>query len=154
MKHIKIYEAFSPEEMGSVGTDLKGAIKSSINNPMRESKPILVIASPGTGVTSMVGKIATENSMTLQYIDAGQLSMFDLELLPTDNRGGLLFFDDVNRASKRILDSVIKLAINRKVGEYSLPDSYTVILSSDVSSEEFGAELGASLADRFIIINV
>jgi MoxR-like ATPase len=152
MKHIKIYEAFSPDEMVSRGTDLKGAIESSINNPSRESKPILIIGAPGTGVTSMVGKIATENSMTLQYIDAGQLSMLDSGLLPTDNRGGLLFFDDVDRASKEVLNSVMRFAINRKIEGYSLPDNWTVILSS--SGEEGLYQLGTALESRFIIVSV
>lgn len=126
MKHIKLFESFSSEGYNELVT----AMESSIRNPS-DSKPILVTSSPGRGPTAMIGEIAKNMNFPMVYIDCETLTNInDFEdSLPYDP-AGFIVFDEVNRASSEILNSIMKMASTRQYKSYTLPKGFIIVLIS------------------------
>ena len=166
MKHIKMYESFSDMS----GSDLKTAIESAMRNPSG-SKPILVSSSPGVGTTAMIGKIATDMDITMLHIDCtsatiedfmvprisdGKKSMSYSTDLPNDNgyngKGGVIVFDEVNRADNQLLSMIMKMATTRQYKEYTLPDGWVIVLvTKSVSGDSV---MGSALIDKFTYVDL
>ncbi len=146
MKHLKLFEGFH-------AGDLKNSIESSIQNP-EMSMPIALVGDPKFPKTSMIGKIASENNLTMIFIDCEIASRKGSESiissLPQDNgyndRGGVIVFDNVDMASSSVEMFVYKLATQRNSEGYSLPNKWIVILNDHHGSSSFDG--------RFTVINV
>ena len=62
----------------------------------------------------------------------------------------ILLIHDLNRANRQILAKVMKLASTRGLGEYTLPENCTLVLS--ISSPDEGEAYMGSIADKFITV--
>jgi MoxR-like ATPase len=82
-------------------------------------------------------------------------------VLPVDNgpddKGGFIFMDEMNRANKRVLNSMMQFVQMGRIGQYQLPDKWVVVAAGnrpeDVSGAGEVAEFDFAMADRFNIIN-
>jgi hypothetical protein len=79
-------------------------------------------------------------------------------LLPPDNlengEGGIIFLDEMNRANKAVLNSIMQFVQKGKVSEYQLPDKWVIIAAGNRPEEAEGvADFDFALADRFTIKN-
>ncbi len=74
-----------------------------------------------------------------------------------DNKGGFIFMDEMNRANKRVLNSMMQFVQEGRIGEYQLPDKWVLVAAGnrpeDVSGSGEVAEFDFAMADRFTIIN-
>jgi MoxR-like ATPase len=115
--------------------------KRSIEHLTNRKVPIFLWGPPGIGKSSIVSQIAKERDVG--FIDL-RLSLLD----PTDLRGipffdnstnnavwapasflpdgsvseGILFLDELNTAAPMVQASAYQLILDRKIGEYTLPD--------------------------------
>jgi hypothetical protein len=79
-------------------------------------------------------------------------------LLPTDNgpddRGGIIFMDEMNRANKAVLNSIMQFVQKGEIGPYKLPDKWVIVAAGNRPEEAEGvADFDFALADRFTIKN-
>ena len=79
-------------------------------------------------------------------------------LLPPDNgedgKGGIIFMDEMNRANKAVLNSIMQFVQRGKVGPYRLPDKWIIVAAGNRPEEAEGVvEFDFALADRFTIKN-
>ena len=82
-------------------------------------------------------------------------------VLPVDNgpdgKGGFIFMDEMNRANKRVLNSMMQFVQMGRIGQYQLPDKWVIVAAGnrpeDVSGAGEVAEFDFAMADRFNIIN-
>ncbi|NBU97402.1 MAG: AAA family ATPase [Spirochaetia bacterium] len=79
-------------------------------------------------------------------------------LLPTDNgpanRGGIIFMDEMNRANKAVLNSIMQFVQKGEIGPYRLPDKWIIVAAGNRPEEAEGvADFDFALADRFTIKN-
>ncbi len=79
-------------------------------------------------------------------------------LLPTDNgpgdRGGIIFMDEMNRANKAVLNSIMQFVQKGEIGPYKLPDRWVIVAAGNRPEEAEGvADFDFALADRFTIKN-
>lgn len=82
-------------------------------------------------------------------------------VLPTDNgtegKGGFIFMDEMNRANRRVLNSMMQFVQMGRIGQYQLPDKWVLVAAGnrpeDVSGAGEVAEFDFAMADRFNIIN-
>lgn len=164
MKHIKIYEAFSDAELSSekAMTELNYAMQ----NP-DESKPFLFLTSEGTSIIGMVSKETSKMGGSLIDIDSSLINPEDMVLpssyegasssllLPTDNgymgHGGVVLFTEINRSNKQVLNSIMRLAVNRRIENYVLPDKWVIAVTAKGSES---TDLGAALEDRFKVFSI
>lgn len=145
-------------------------------NTMRsliESKiPTFLWGAPGIGKSSIIKQIARENG--LECIDL-RLSLMD----PTDLKGipfyerdshsalwappsflpregrGILFLDELNSAAPAVQASAYQLILDRKVGEYTLPDGWAIVAAGNREGDRGVVyRLPSPLANRFVHIEM
>ena len=71
-----------------------------------------------------------------------------------DGKGGIIFMDEMNRANKTVLNSVMQFVQMGRLGEYVLPDKWILVAAGNRPSEADVAEFDFALADRFTIVNL
>jgi len=136
---------------------------------MVESKiPTFLWGPPGIGKSSIVKQIA--QNLEMEFIDL-RLSLMD----PTDLKGipfydkeshtalwappaflpkgkkGILFLDELNSAPPAVQASAYQLILDREVGEYKLPDGWSIVAAGNRESDRGVVyKMPAPLANRFV----
>lgn len=148
--------------------------KRSITHLSERKIPIFLWGPPGIGKSSIVSQIAKEKN--IGFIDL-RLSLLD----PTDLRGipffnsatqqaiwapasflpdgkekeGILFLDELNTAAPMVQASAYQLILDRKIGEYSLPDGWAIVAAGNRESDKGVVfRMASPLANRFIHLNM
>lgn len=143
--------------------------------PLVDSKiPVFIWGNPGVGKSSLVHQIAQEKNM--RFVDL-RLSLLD----PTDLRGipffesetkkavwakpeflpdsdslefGILFLDEINSAPPTIQAAAYQLILDRKIGEYNLPQNFSIIAAGNYESDRgVTYRMPTPLANRFVHLN-
>lgn len=149
-------------------------IKRSIEHLCERKVPIFLWGPPGIGKSSIIAQIAKEKGIAC--IDL-RLSLLD----PTDLRGipffdavnqtaiwapasflpdgsikeGILFLDELNTAAPMVQASAYQLILDRKIGEYTLPDGWSIVAAGNRESDRGVVfRMAASLANRFIHLDM
>ncbi len=130
--------------------------------------PVFLWGAPGVGKSSIVRAIAREKELPLIDIRASLLDPTDLRGIPTVKNGkalwcppgflpgsdqpdGLLFFDELNAAPTLVQASLYQLTLDRRVGEYQLPDGWRIIAAGNRAEDaSVTFRMPAALANRFI----
>jgi hypothetical protein len=144
--------------------------KRSLTHLANRKVPVFLWGPPGIGKSSIVSQIAEEAG--IGYIDL-RLSLLD----PTDLRGipffnaqkneavwapasflpdgsvekGILFLDELNTAAPMVQASAYQLILDRKIGEYTLPEGWSIIAAGNRESDRGVVfRMAAPLANRFV----
>ncbi len=131
--------------------------------------PMFLWGAPGVGKSSVIRAIAEEKELALIDIRASLLDPTDLRGIPTVHNGkafwcrpeflpgpddpanGLLFFDELNAAPTLVQASLYQLTLDRRVGEYQLPDGWHIIAAGNRSEDaSVTFRMPAALANRFV----
>jgi hypothetical protein len=134
--------------------------------------PVLVWGAPGTGKTSVIRSIAMANDLPCETVIASIREPSDFAGLPIvsrDNGGahvdfapplwarrltragrGLLFFDEISTAPPAVQAALLRVVLERTVGDLELPAEVTVVAAANPPEQAAGGwELSAPLANRF-----
>ena len=86
----------------------------------------------------------------------GRTVWFPPEFLPTPEQpAGILFLDELTAADQRLQISAYSLILDRRVGNYQLPDGWQVIAAGNAASHgAVSHDMGTALADRMFHFNV
>lgn len=141
-------------------------------------KSIMLHAKHGVGKSSVVKQVADElaESTNKEYgfydvrlsqcevgdikgmphldADAGITRFLKQEWWPTDpDSCGILFFDELNRASKDVLQAVFEICLDRRLDGQKLPDGWRVVAAVNSDDEYDVVELDPALHDRWFHID-
>ncbi|MCH9812931.1 MAG: MoxR family ATPase [Epsilonproteobacteria bacterium] len=146
------------------------AAKRALTHLSDQKVPVFLWGPPGIGKSSIVAQIAKEKA--IEFIDL-RLSLLD----PTDLRGipffdaanhqaiwapasflpegtqtkGILFLDELNAAAPMVQASAYQLILDRKIGEYTLPDGWSIVAAGNRESDRGVVyRMPAPLANRFV----
>ena len=127
----------------------------------------------GVGKSNVVKQIADEQKIgfidvRLSQMESGDLlGMPDLQdgttkfitpaWLPRDKKSkGILFMDELNRARPDVLQAVFQLVLDRRIGEYVLPEGWHVVSAVNPNTENYHVTniFDKALIDRFCHINL
>lgn len=74
---------------------------------------------------------------------------------PTKGKG-ILFLDEMNRATKDILQAVFQLVLDKRINEYKLPDGWHVVTASNPNTDDYSVTSfeDAAFLDRFCHIKL
>lgn len=144
--------------------------KRSLQYLCERKIPVFLWGPPGIGKSSIVAQIAKEQNIAC--IDL-RLSLLD----PTDLRGipffdtkndtavwappsflpdgsqpkGILFLDELNTAAPMVQASAYQLILDRKIGEYTLPEGWAIVAAGNRESDRGVVfRMAAPLANRFV----
>ena len=144
--------------------------KRSLRHLCKRQVPVFLWGPPGIGKSSIVAQIAREQG--IGCIDL-RLSLLD----PTDLRGipffdtsketavwappsflpdgseprGILFLDELNTAAPMVQASAYQLILDRKIGEYRLPEGWAIVAAGNRESDRGVVfRMASPLANRFV----
>lgn len=127
-------------------------------------QPAIVWGNPGIGKSDIVRQIAKTRKVQLQDVRAVLLDAVDLRGLPTvsDNRvkwaipeflpkdgQGILFLDELNRAVPLVQNACFQLILDRKLGEYVLPDGWRILAACNPDGGGV-TKMSQALCNRFV----
>jgi hypothetical protein len=127
--------------------------------------PLFLWGPPGVGKSSIVRQVAQAHHLQLLDLRMLLLDPVDLRGLPIphgrkvrwsppeflpDSGRGILFLDELNAAPPLVQASVYQLVLDRKVGEYKLPEGWYVVAAGNRESDQSLAHaMPSALLTRF-----
>ena len=143
-------------------------LTSTLSSLIEQKIPSFLWGAPGIGKSSIVKQIAKDKD--IEFIDL-RLALMD----PTDLKGipfydkeshtalwappaflpkdgeGILFLDELNSAPPAVQSSAYQLILDRKIGEYTLPDGWAIIAAGNRESDRgVTYRMPSPLANRFV----
>ena len=134
----------------------------------KKTKPLLVMASPSSGADGIIAGAA--NSLDVEFLPAKAhlmdheairllLDMIDYNVVNLTTRidvgglpeeGGILYISQIER-NDQILKTLLKLALYGSSDDYTLPEKWVLVLSTQ---RESSSDMVTSLMDRFQVVNL
>ena len=133
-------------------------------------RPVYLWGPPGCGKSSVVRQAADTLGLALVDVRATLLDPVDLRGLPRLDGDaavwcppaflprageGLLFLDELAQAAPLVQAACLQLTLDRKVGEYELPDGWSVVAASNRAEDRAGTHrLITPLLNRFVHLDL
>ncbi len=128
-------------------------------------QPAFLWGSPGIGKSQIVKQVANEMKLKVEDIRAVLLDPVDLrglpylkdgkaswaipEFLPTEGEG-VLFLDELNAAPPLVQAACYQLVLDRKLGNYEVPEGWAVIgAGNNESDKAIVHRMSTALSNRF-----
>ena len=140
----------------------------SLNALITEKVPAFLWGAPGIGKSSIVKEIAVQKEISfidlrlalMDPTDLKGIPFYDKEshsalwaapsFLPKDGEG-ILFLDELNAAAPSVQSSAYQLILDRKIGEYELPDGWAIVAAGNREGDRgVTYRMPAPLANRFV----
>ncbi|HKI82063.1 MAG TPA: MoxR family ATPase, partial [Pseudodesulfovibrio sp.] len=141
-------------------------IKTSLRSLIPLGQPVFLWGAPGVGKSQVVAQVAEELGRELIDIRAVLLDPVDLRGLPSvdgqvarwnppaflPREGtGVLFLDELNAAPPLVQAACYQLVLDRRVGEYELPEGWAVVAAGNRETDRAVTHrMPSALANRFV----
>jgi hypothetical protein len=146
--------------------EIKTVIQEAIRKPL-EMPSLYIWGGPGIGKSSVVKQAAQEEGVDcldirLVLLDAtdlrgipvpenGKAKWLAPSFLPTDSLSrGVAFLDELNCAAPLVQASGLQLVLDRRIGEYTLPDGWCIVAAGNREMEAFVHRMSPPLSNRFV----
>lgn len=143
------------------------AVLKALQSLVQARQPVFIWGGPGLGKSSVVSQLARALNIPLQDVRALLLDPVDLRGLPflgKDGRSqwatpdflpkdgsGILFLDELNAAPTMVQASCYQLVLDRKLGEYTLPDGWAIVAAGNRDSDRAATtRMPTPLRNRFV----
>lgn len=133
---------------------------------------VMLRAKHGVGKSSVVKQVAKDSGCEFFDVRLSQCEVGDIKGLPSINQEekrtefykpywwprdpsskGILFFDELNRASKDVLQAVFEICLDRRLDGEKLPEGWRVVAAINSEDDYDVAVLDPALADRWFMID-
>lgn len=151
---------------------MNATLTKRILREMPVNKSIMLRAKHGVGKSSVIKQSAIEQGVEFFDVRLSQCEVGDIKGLPhldpvkgmtsflkpywwprDPNSKGILFFDELNRASKDVLQAVFEICLDRRLDGDKLPDGWRVVAAVNADDDYDVVELDPALLDRWFIID-
>jgi MoxR-like ATPase len=152
----------------------KAALLEQFADPTLRRRATMLWGTRGVGKSSIVRQVAAQAGVplvdlrltTIEPVDLrgaifaddrlGKTVWFPPEFLPGPQEpAGILFLDELTAADQRLQISAYSLILDRRVGNYRLPDGWQVVAAGNASFHgAVSHDMGTALADRMFHFNV
>ena len=155
--------------MTEVAKQTPSELVESINISLGARRPMMIWGSPGIGKSDIISQVAAANKIDLRDVRMLLLDPVDLRGIPKVNGNGqaewcppvflpqdpkskgILFLDELPSATQLVQNSGLSLCLDRRIGEYELPDGWHVIAAGNLETDRaFTHRMTTALANRFI----
>ncbi|DAB41192.1 MAG TPA: ATPase [Sulfurovum sp. UBA12169] len=145
-------------------------ITKVVSRLIEKKLPVFIWGAPGIGKSSVVKQIANEKALEFFDLRLSLLDPTDLKGIPFFNADtkegvwakpsflpsrpeskGILFLDEINTAPPAVQASAYQLILDRKVGEYELPEGWSVVAAGNRENDRGVVyKMPPPLANRFV----
>jgi MoxR-like ATPase len=142
-------------------------VLSALETLIHVQQPVFLWGAPGVGKSQVVAQAAEKLDLELVDVRAVLLDPVDLRGIPRIDDGGnavwcppsflprqgrgVLFLDELNTAPPLVQAACYQLILDRKLGEYTLPDGWTVIAAGNRESDRSVTHrMSTALANRLV----
>jgi hypothetical protein len=148
-------------------------ITLSLEALIEEKIPTFLWGPPGIGKSSIIRQIADKTAMGFIDLRLSLMDPTDLKgipfydkhehqavwaspsFLPKEEGSGILFLDELNAAPPAVQASAYQLILDRRVGEYILPDGWAIIAAGNRESDRGVVyRMPSPLANRFVHLDM
>lgn len=143
------------------------AVLKALQSLVKSRQPVFLWGGPGLGKSSVIKQLAASLKLPLQDVRALLLDPVDLRGLPflgKDGRSqwappdflpkdgaGILFLDELNAAPAMVQAGCYQLVLDRKLGEYTLPDGWAIVAAGNRDSDRAATNrMPTPLRNRFV----
>lgn len=139
----------------------------AITQSVHVQQPLFLWGQPGVGKSAITKAVAKQLGMQIIDLRLSLLDSVDLRgfphmvgnrmhfatpiFLPTDpDSTGILFLDEMNAAPPAVQSAAYQLVLDRRIGEYQLPDGWAIIAAGNRETDQgVTYTMPAPLANRF-----
>lgn len=147
---------------------LRGVLEGLLN----QRWPAFVWGPPGIGKSAIVRDVASSARLAVIDLRASLLDPTDLRGIPAieggravwcppsflpkpDEPPGVLFLDEINAAPPLVQASLYQLVLDRRVGEYVLPDRWWIVAAGNRQQDRAVTyRMSSALANRFVHLSL
>ncbi len=153
---------------------LKEALIAQFTDPLLRQRATMLWGTRGVGKSSVIHQVADTASVPLIDLRLTTIEPVDLRgalfaddtlkqtvwfppefLPPPDQPNGILFLDELTAADQRLQTSAYSLILDRRVGDYKLPDGWMIIAAGNAAFHgAVSYDMGTALADRLFHFHV
>lgn len=150
------------------------AAQKLIKAMIQMQRPVFLHGPPGIGKSDIIRSIGNDLGRNVVDIRLLLMSELDIRGLPVHNKEtntmewsppsciplnedstDILFFDELTQAPPSLQAAALQLILDRKLGDFKLPEGVSIIAAGNRVSDKTGAKpLIKALANRFVHINV
>ena len=130
--------------------------------------PAFIWGPPGIGKSAIVHAVASKAGMEVIDLRASLLDPTDLRGIPaiidqkavwcppgflpqSQSKPGVLFLDEINAAPPMVQASLYQLVLDRKVGEYVLPEGWWIVAAGNRQKDRaITFRMSSALSNRFV----
>lgn len=140
-------------------------IAAALDVCIKAKQPVMVHGSPGSGKSQVVKQSADRYGGDFIDLRLSQLDPVDLRGIPVSNHGltdwlppkflprtgkGVLFLDEVNSAAQATQAAAYQLILDRKLGDYVLPDDWAIVAAGNrMADRAIVNQMSTALRNRF-----
>jgi len=134
--------------------------------------PVMVWGAPGVGKSETLFQIAASLNYPVRDVRLSQMDPVDIRGIPSCTDGhtfwntphflpiadkepvGIMFFDEINQASHAVQAAAYQLILDRKVGDYELPEGWRIVCAGNRAMDRAMAnKMSSALNNRLIHID-
>lgn len=141
-------------------------LKVQLDNLLDINMPVFVHGPPGIGKSYIVHELSKERNWQISDVRLSQLDAVDLRGIPSiqnektcwmppvflpDEGEGVLFLDELNSAPPSVQAAIYQLVLDRKIGEYEMPEGWRIICAGNrISDKGIVFRLPSPLVNRMV----
>lgn len=145
-------------------------VSEAITSMLGTGQPLFLWGPPGVGKSSVIHQAASARDLPVVDVRAALLDPVDLRGLPTIKDGachwcppaflprdgeGVLFLDELPQAPPLVQSALLQLCLDRKLGEYELPEGWSIIAAGNRSEDRAGSHrMITPLLNRFLHLDM
>ena len=166
------------KEKQAIGTQTRtvtpNEAKSALQHCIKLKRPIMMWGAPGIGKSDIVKQIGDEQKRGVIDIRLPLWEPTDIKgipyynqkennmvwaspaELPTDPKSNaIVFLDELNSAAPAVQAAAYQLILNRRVGQYHLPEGVSIVAAGNRDSDKgVTYRMPAPLANRFVHVEL
>ena len=148
-------------------------VKLALQHLVTRQRPVFIWGPVGAGKSDVVGSVAKDLKLELRDVRLNLMDPVDFkgfpvvrgtgknevmafvppDFLPTKGEG-ILFLDEMNSAPQSVQAAAYQLILNRKLGNYTMPDGWAIIAAGNRAGDRSVVNAQpAALANRFVHID-